>query len=113
MCTHDWQPIPNWYARYRCTLCHVIGCKLGVVQARYVQRSNGIVPYRCGARPGGEKCPEPAVHGSHGKNFRCAVHRHRARPAHVRSVLAGAKEVERDAAPAIDEAAIDAKEAAE
>jgi hypothetical protein len=85
MCTHDWQPIPNWYARYRCALCHVIGCKLGVVQAAHVRRTSEIVPYRCGARPGGVKCPEPAVHGSYGKNFRCAVHRHPARPACARS----------------------------
>jgi hypothetical protein len=91
MCAHDWQPIPGWYARYRCTLCHVIGCKLGVVQAKYVQRGNEIEPYRCGAVRRGELCSAPAVDGSHGKKFRCAEHRHPAPAAHARRELAAAK----------------------
>jgi hypothetical protein len=24
-CNHDWQPIPNWFARYRCSICRVVG----------------------------------------------------------------------------------------
>lgn len=24
-CGHDWQPIPNWYGRYRCRWCGVVG----------------------------------------------------------------------------------------
>jgi hypothetical protein len=76
MCAHDWQPIPGWYARYRCSICRVIGCKFGVVNAHMRGRGTEIQPYRCEARCGGERCSEPAVHGWHGKHFRCAAHRH-------------------------------------
>jgi len=80
MCTHDWQPIPNWYARYRCSLCQAIGCKFGVVVARHQTRSAAIAPYRCEARIGGERCNEPAVHSWNGKKYRCPAHR---RPGHT------------------------------
>ena len=66
MCAHDWQPIPGWYARYRCS----------------------IVPYRCEARPGGERCAEPAVRATRGKRFRCAGHCACARTAEARKALA-------------------------
>jgi hypothetical protein len=76
ICTHDWQPIPGWYARYRCSLCEVIGCKFGVVVAKYgAHRSVAIEPYRCQAQCGGARCNEPAVHGWAGKGLRCAAHR--------------------------------------
>ena len=87
MCEHDWQPIPNWYARYRCTLCDAVGAKFGVVQGKHCQRSNEIQPYRCGARNGGSKCERPAVHGVYGKKFRCAEHRHPARAARARKAI--------------------------
>ena len=79
MCSHDahdWQPIATWYARYRCSICQVVGCKFGVVVARYRERSTAIEPYRCEARVGGQRCNEPAVHCWHGKKARCAAHPH-------------------------------------
>jgi len=90
MCEHDWQPIPNWYARYRCTLCNAVGAKFGVVQGKYCKRINEIQPYRCGARTGGVKCEKPAVHSVYGKKFRCAEHRHPVRAVHARKGLASA-----------------------
>jgi hypothetical protein len=71
MCDHDWQPIPGWYARYRCSICQVIGCKFGVVVGPYREhpRSVQIAPYRCESRCGGVKCNEPAVHASYGKKL--------------------------------------------
>jgi hypothetical protein len=103
MCNHDWQPIPNWYARYRCSICAVIGAKFGVVCARYGVCNMEIQPYRCGARSGGVKCENPAVHGWYGKSFRCAEHRHRARSARARQELAETK---------ADEARFESEEAA-
>jgi hypothetical protein len=91
MCNHDWQPIPNWYARYRCSICHVIGAKFGVVCAEHGVRNMEIRPYRCGARPGGVKCENPAVHSGYGKSLRCAEHRRRARGARAREVLTESK----------------------
>jgi hypothetical protein len=90
MCEHDWQPIPNWYARYRCTLCNAVGAKFGVVQGKHCKRSNEIQPYRCVARCGGVKCERPAVHSVHGKKFRCAEHRRPVRSARARNELAPA-----------------------
>jgi hypothetical protein len=91
MCNHDWQPIPNWYARYRCSICHVIGGKFGVICAKYGLRSMEIRPYRCGARTRGVRCENPAVHSFYGKSFRCAEHRRRARSTRARQELAEAK----------------------
>jgi hypothetical protein len=92
MCAHDWQPIPDWYARYRCTICRVIGCKFGVVVAKYgAHRSNEITPYRCEAHVGGAKCNHPAVHSSYAKRFRCAAHHTRAQVAAARRELAARK----------------------
>jgi hypothetical protein len=102
-CTHDWQPIPGWYARYRCTLCHAIGCKFGVVQAKHVTRSNEIQPYRCEVRHGGERCNAPAVSSWYGKKFRCAEHRHGAHAARVRRQVAAAKSAEAQVVVASDE----------
>lgn len=87
MCEHDWQPIPNWHARYRCTLCSAVGAKFGVVQGHHCKRSNEIQPYRCGARRGGVKCDQPAVHGVYGKKFRCAGHGHSVGTARARREL--------------------------
>jgi hypothetical protein len=84
-CAHDWQPIDGWYARYRCTVCHVLGCKFGVVVGPHGgHRSFEIKPYRCEAVRGGVKCNAPAVHGWRGKKFRCAEHRHGAHAARAR-----------------------------
>lgn len=74
-CSHDWQPIPNWYARYRCSICHVVGVKLMAVAPREAGiRRTEIQPYRCGATCRGERCSAPAVHTGYGKKFRCAEH---------------------------------------
>jgi len=94
MCDHDWQPIPNWYARYRCSICRVVGGKFGVICARYGVRNAEIQPYRCGARTRGVKCPNPAVHSSHGKNFRCAEHCRREHTPAARQQLANTKTAE-------------------
>lgn len=76
MCTHDWQPIPTWYARYRCSLCRAIGCKHGAVCPTKYRRSLEITPYRCESKCGGEKCGKDAVHTLRGRSFRCAEHAH-------------------------------------
>jgi hypothetical protein len=96
MCDHDWQPIPGWYARYRCSICQVIGCKFGVVVGPYREhpRSVQIAPYRCESRCGGVKCNEPAVHASYGKKFRCAAHRHPGHATRARKELAATKVTE-------------------
>jgi hypothetical protein len=104
-CAHDWQPIPNWYARYRCTICHVIGCKFGMVQARHITRSCEIQPYRCEARRGGERCGVPAVSSWYGKKFRCAEHGHGAHAARARRQAAAAVPAESPAVVASDETA--------
>lgn len=90
VCAHDWQPISGWYARYRCSSCHVIGCKLGVVDPRR-GRGAEIEPYRCEVRRGGERCSEPAVYARRGKGFRCAAHRRPGPTARARSELAAAE----------------------
>jgi hypothetical protein len=106
MCAHDWQPIPNWYARYRCTICHVMGCKFGVVVCRHgAARSVEIQPYRCEARCGGKKCNAPAVHGWAGKKLRCAEHRQGANAARARHQAPGATSAEAPAVAASDETA--------
>jgi hypothetical protein len=94
MCDHDWQPIPNWYARYRCSICRVIGGKFGVICAHHGVRNVAIQPYRCGASRGGVKCPKPAVHSDRGKSFRCAEHVRRERTPAARQQLASAKATE-------------------
>ena len=48
VCTHDahdWQPISGWYARYRCSICRVIGRKPGAIHPQR-GRSAAIEPYR-------------------------------------------------------------------
>jgi hypothetical protein len=90
-CNHDWQPIPNWFARYRCSICRVIGGKFGVICARYGVRNLAIQPYRCCARTRGVRCPNPAVHNDHGKNFRCVEHGRREHAARARQDLASTK----------------------
>lgn len=75
-CEHDWQPIPGWYARYRCARCRAIGCKFGVVCPAVAHRSVEIRPYRCEAVRGGEKCNAPAVQGKPARKLRCAEHAH-------------------------------------
>jgi len=91
ICNHDWQPIPNWFARYRCSICRVVGGKFGVICAKYGVRNPEIQPYRCCARPRGVRCPNPAVHSDRGKNFRCAEHGRRAHGTSARKELASAK----------------------
>ena len=102
-CAHDWQPIPGWYARYRCTRCQVIGCKFGVVQSKHITRSLEIQPYRCEVRRGGEKCTAPAVSSLYGKKCRCAEHRHGTPAARVRRQVAAAKSAEAQVVVASDE----------
>jgi hypothetical protein len=80
---HDWQPISGWYARYRCSICRVIGRKPSVVNPHF-RHSAAIEPYRCEAKRDGDRCTESAVHGWHGKRFRCAEHRHGGRTAGAR-----------------------------
>ena len=87
MCAHDWQPIPGWYARYRCSICHVIGYKPGAVHPQHARRI-AIVPYRCEAQCGGARCKEPAVHNGYRKKFRCAAHVRPGRTAKAREELA-------------------------
>lgn len=85
LCSHDWQPIPNWYARYRCSICHVVGVKLVAVAPREAGvRRTEIQPYRCGATSRGERCSAPAVQSGYGKKFRCAEHQHGAHAARAR-----------------------------
>jgi len=99
MCDHDWQPIPGWYARYRCSICQVIGCKFGVVVAPYRERrSNRIAPYRCEAKCGGVRCNEPAVHSWRGKAFRCAAHHHPGHATRARKEIAVTRAAEAPAA---------------
>lgn len=86
-CTHDWQPIVGWYARYRCSVCGVIGYKPGAVHPKHA-RSMAITPYRCEAKSGGKRCEGHAVHNWRGKNFRCAAHRYPGRTAEARKELA-------------------------
>ena len=95
VCTHDahdWQPISGWYARYRCSICRVIGRKPGAIHPQR-GRSAAIEPYRCEAKSRGERCMEPAVHAWRGKNLRCAAHRHPGRTAGARKELCAAHEV--------------------
>jgi hypothetical protein len=95
---HDWQPIPGWYARYRCASCGVIGCKFGLVNPHLRGRGTEIEPYKCQARPGGQKCDQPAVHAWRGKGFKCAAHRYPGRAARARQQLAAAKDAATQAA---------------
>ena len=94
MCDHEWQPIPNWFARYRCSICRVVGGKFGVICAHYGVRNTEIQPYRCCAKVRGVKCANPAVYSDRGKNFRCAEHVRRERTPAARQQLASAKAAE-------------------
>jgi hypothetical protein len=85
---HDWQPISGWYARYRCSICGVIGGKPGAIQPQ--RGRTAIEPYRCEAKRGGERCTEPAVHAWRGRNLRCAAHRHPGRTAGARKQIGAA-----------------------
>ena len=104
MCAHDWQPIPNWYARYRCSICHVVGVKLVAVAPRAAGvRRTEIQPYRCGATCRGQRCSAPAVHSGAGKKFRCAEHGHGAHASRVRRAMPAATTPEAPAAAAVEE----------
>jgi hypothetical protein len=83
---HDWQPIAGWYARYRCSICRVIGYKPCAVHPQHCRRT-AIEPYRCEATRDGKRCNAPAVHTWHGTRFRCAEHLHRGRTAGARKKL--------------------------
>jgi hypothetical protein len=101
MCSHDWQPIDGWCARYRCAPCNVIGCKLGVVEP-WRRTGMAIEPYRCESPCGGEPCDQPAVHRSRSKGFRCEAHRP-GQAARARRELASAeKAASTPAAAAVD-----------
>ena len=107
ICAHDWQPISGWHARYRCAICQVIGRKLAALPGQR-GRGTGIEPYRCEAKRGGARCKQLAVHAWHGKNLRCAEHRHAGRAGAARKELGGAgaseagtpREARPEAAPA-------------
>lgn len=75
MCTHNWHPIPNWFARYRCALCNVIGRKrAAVVPLEEMHRFDmRIVAYRCRAKTAGKRCRALAVESKDGRH-RCSRH---------------------------------------
>jgi len=50
-CSHDWQPVEGWQARYQCTRCYVLGRKLRVLT---IHRQGGPI-----GRPGGQPVPLP------------------------------------------------------
>jgi hypothetical protein len=108
-CAHDWQPIPNWYARYRCSTCHVIGVKLMAVAPREAGvRRTEIQPYRCGATCRGERCSAPAVHSGYGKKFRCAEHGCGAPAGRARRAMPAAKPADAPVADASEQTATSA-----
>lgn len=51
--SHNWQPIPNWMARYKCSKCYTIGFK-GVIQPRFYKTSQ-MYEYKC------KKCKGPTT----------------------------------------------------
>jgi hypothetical protein len=94
MCNHDWQPIPGWRARYRCSKCNVIGAKFGIVPGSR-SHSLAIEPYRCGERCDGGRCSELAVEKVWGEKLRCAAHVPHASPtARARKELAPVRAAE-------------------
>jgi hypothetical protein len=91
---HRWQPIPNWYARYRCTICSVVGCKPRVVTALVDGGAYGsphVTPYVCGATRGGVKCGNPAQAKKKGGVWRCREHLLTSATSSARSALAQKK----------------------
>jgi len=84
MCVHDWQPIPGWFARYRCSICRVIGWKPRMVT---LCRAHGteIEPYRCEIVRDRRRCKAPAVFAKDGKHFRCEAHRAGCFPSRARA----------------------------
>lgn len=69
-CEHDWQPVPGWGARYRCTKCQAYGHKANITNQIVKIPMIGIVPYVCQV-PG---CNQMAqVSSSKGKR-RCFKH---------------------------------------
>jgi hypothetical protein len=89
MCNHDWQPVEGWYARYRCSVCRVLGCKFGVIDSDRAG-STVIEPYRCEENHGHERCSEEAVARISGLMC-CRRHRGLGRPGRVsRPVVAAA-----------------------
>jgi hypothetical protein len=112
-CSHDWQPIPNWYARYRCSTCHVIGVKLMAVAPREAGiRRTEIQPYRCGAQSRGQRCGAPAVYSGYGTKFRCAEHGHGAPAGRARRATQAGKPAAAPVADASEETATSATESA-
>jgi len=112
-CAHDWQPIPNWYARYRCSICYVVGVKLMAVAPREAGiRRTEIQPYRCGATCRGERCSAPAVHSGYGKKFRCAEHGHGAPAGRARRAMPAAKSADAPVADASEQTAASASASA-
>jgi hypothetical protein len=75
-CSHDWQPVEGWQARYQCTRCYVLGRKLRVLtihrQGGPIGRP-GVSPYRCRFKSHGVPCRARAVACFDG-TLRCAVH---------------------------------------
>jgi hypothetical protein len=92
MCTHDWQPIPKLYARYRCSLCGAVGRRERLISLDPFE-SEAIEAYPCEAVRGFVKCGAPAVQGLQRLLFRCAEHCRRptARARQERSAANGAQ----------------------
>jgi hypothetical protein len=73
---HDWTPIDGWTARYRCTVCFVVGYKPRVVTVGVEGGPYGsmqITPYLCGAKRGADRCGCPAQ-SKRGGTWKCRSH---------------------------------------
>ena len=74
---HEWNPIPGWSGRYRCTVClcfgyrGVVSQKSGLIREEDARKryARTIIPYRC-QKPG---CAQPATVLREGQ--RCPAHR--------------------------------------
>ncbi len=44
-CQHDWQPLPKWFGRYRCSKCKVVGYRPTVIPLG--GGGSRIIPYKC------------------------------------------------------------------
>lgn len=53
---HDWQHIPEWTARYKCTACGVLGYRGAVLATASRATSGLIISYRC------PDCHGPTTH---------------------------------------------------
>lgn len=58
---HEWEPIPGWYARYRCIGCLALGYKQKTVTSF---GSTEIVPYLCQAQADKLPCGQPVVYAA-------------------------------------------------